>query len=631
MDFRTGISWYPELHDESEWARDLSNMRAAGLRVLRMFDFAWSAMEPREGDYRLDWVGRCLDMAHAEGFGVVFCTPTASPPRWLGEQFPQIMIELADGRRRPMGARRDACVSSPIYRHFCGELAGRLGREFSGHPAVEGWQIDNELIGPEYAPPECHCPECQWRFRDFLKKKYGSPCALNAAWGTRFWSHEFSDWGEVTTPRHFRCMDGHVIEYGRFFTGTISEFIAVQADRLRPHLRPGQWIGHNATGVFDRQIDHRAIQRGLDIAGWDAYQGAAGGPHPAARTGLAHELFRSTQHRPFLVYETGAGRESLSGSHWGEMRARGASTIIAWHFRRHRSGVESGGDMLADYDGTPLPGRIRQAAALERRLADAGPLQDSFPCQTVAFVFSQDMIRLQHRPKPRWDEPWSLEQTYLGSVSAFYEPLWRNGVRVDVLGPDDEINEYRVVILPADELVSLERVRRLRDFVAGGGELVVSGRFALRSSCGIYRGRMEEELAELLGARLAGHGVSVELDGWSGIAHPVGLANGELGNPLVPHTNAIGPGHFTHVPNECPQVVQSALRMVCIRGGVEWFENPIANTCVVRDGERLWLINHNPVEAAILGHTVPAEDFRIVEKMRAPIAPQSPRPALDTP
>lgn len=608
MNFRLGTSWYPELVTESEWQRDLSNMRDAGINLLRLFDFAWSAIEPREGDYQLGWVHRCLDMAHREGFSVVFCTPTASPPRWLGEQYPQIMIELADGTRRPMGARRDVCINSSVFRHFCGELSGRLASDFTSHPAVESWQIDNELIGPEYAPPECHCPECHWRFRDFLKKRYRTVVALNAAWGTRFWSNEFSDWGEVTTPRHFRSIDGHVIDYGRFFTESLSEFIAVQADRIRPHLRPGQLIGHNATGVFDRQIDHRCIQKRLDFSGWDAYRGAAGGPHSAARTGLAHELFRSTHHKPFLIYETGAELESINGAHWGEMRARGAYAIIPWHYRRHRSGVESGGDMLADYDGTPLPGRIEHVAKLGQRLAEAGPLPEKLPLADAAFVFSSDMVRVQRRPKPRWDGPFVTKMPYLATVSAFYEPLWRNGVRVDVLGPEDPLEAYRVVVLPADELVSPARIHRLHEWVTAGGTLVVSGRFALRSAEGVYRASHEPELIALLGGRLLDQVVPVQVGDWTGTGQVMEHTLTAYA-PAAIHINPLGTGRVFYAPNEAPALIESALRSAIEHSGIRWHENPTRETCIIPDNDRLWLINHSQSPAWVLGTEVPPEDF----------------------
>ncbi len=177
-----GVSYYPELTPESEWDRDLGMMLAHGIRTVRILDFAWSSIEPKEGVYDFGWLDRFMDLCAGRGFSVVMCVPTAAPPQWLMSQFPEIMIERRDGSRLSYGERRACCVNSTVYRDFSAGVAEALAQRFGRHAAVVGWQADNELIGPEYRDIfECHCPDCQWRFRKWLKKRYGTVQEINEA------------------------------------------------------------------------------------------------------------------------------------------------------------------------------------------------------------------------------------------------------------------------------------------------------------------------------------------------------------------------------------------------------------------------------------------------------------------
>jgi beta-galactosidase len=50
-----GSTWYPEQWPEPAWERDLTLMHDAGFNVVRVGEFAWSTLEPKEGQY--DWTG----------------------------------------------------------------------------------------------------------------------------------------------------------------------------------------------------------------------------------------------------------------------------------------------------------------------------------------------------------------------------------------------------------------------------------------------------------------------------------------------------------------------------------------------------------------------------------------------
>ena len=78
-----GVAYYPELWPESEVDSDIAQMKALGINVVRMGEFAWAKIEPEEGKVSLDFFVRVMDKLNAAGIKTVFCTPTATPPIWL--------------------------------------------------------------------------------------------------------------------------------------------------------------------------------------------------------------------------------------------------------------------------------------------------------------------------------------------------------------------------------------------------------------------------------------------------------------------------------------------------------------------------------------------------------------------
>jgi len=487
-----GTSYYPELNDPAEWERDLDLMKSVGLSVIRMLDFAWTSFEPREGEYDFEWLDRFLDMANARDLKVILCTPTATPPPWLSRQYPQIMVELRSGERRSPGARRDVCVNSTIYRHYCVNLARLLGERYGSHPAVIGWQVDNELMGPEGAPPECHCPECYWRFRGWLKRRYASIDEINHAWGLGFWCQKVSDWGEIGTPRHRGTSQHQVLDYARFFSDSQLEFLRLQYDALRAVVDQRQFVTTNSTGVFNRGINHIDYHKLTDVAGWDAYVGAAGQPFPLAYASLAHDLMRSAKHKQFLVMETGGAKGALR-AFLAEMRAHGAAGAIFWHWRRHRFNRESGPNALCDYAGRPVRGRMEAFEGLLDELAFDDDLPDELPRRRGAFVMSYDNSRFDIRRKQG-------PADYLEAIVRLYEPLWRIGAAVDVVEPGDSLEGYDFVAAPSLALISDEQASGLRNFVERGGVLLANGPLAHRHLNGHRRKLTGEVLREVVGA-----------------------------------------------------------------------------------------------------------------------------------
>lgn len=634
---KLGVSYYPEISPESEWEADLRNMREAGLTVIRMTEFAWSAMEPREGVYDFGWLDRFLGLAHQHGFEVILCTPTATPPAWLGTQYPEIYVELAEGSRRSHGGRRDMDLDNEVYRWFCVQIASRLGERYGSHPAVIGWQIDNELFGVEGPDlrPGCHTRAATFRFRQYLKRVHGDLGTLNRRWGTRFWSQEYSSWGEIETPRHPRATLGQWLDFTRWFNESLSDFLRLQAQALREVVEPRQLITHNSTAIFDRAIDHVALADSMDVAGWDAYLGAAGNPHPEAFTALAHDLFRSAKTAPFWVLETGAlpPNNGRAPAFFAEMRAHGAEMAILWHWRGHRSGAEHRHDTFCDHAGRPWADRMAIMQALAKRPELSVPLPKTFQRRKAAIFFSSDCVSEFLSPNPYAKRPRPF--AYLRAVIESYHAFRRLGVDMDVVRPGDSLDGYQLLVMPAARLLDGTTAKRVSQFVTEGGTLLGVAKLAHADSWGSYYAVPGEPLAEVLGLTVRqdldlpeGQEVRTE-DGQTFISEAYGdrievttarvvatCAGAPWDGQPAATINKHGRGRAYYCAVRAPGLIAHLGREAAQHAGLPLFDAPSGDAVAVPalEGRGHWILNYGDKEVSFNNTRVAPLDFAFINK-----------------
>src|SRR4051794_20182739 len=107
-----GVCYYPEHWPEERWETDAKMMKEAGMNVVRIGEFAWSRMERWEGDFDFSWLDRIIGILAAEGIQVILGTPTATPPKWLMDQHPELYMRDMYGDVRGYGNRRHYCYSN---------------------------------------------------------------------------------------------------------------------------------------------------------------------------------------------------------------------------------------------------------------------------------------------------------------------------------------------------------------------------------------------------------------------------------------------------------------------------------------------------------------------------------------
>ena len=259
-----GVCYYPEHWPQAFWAEDARRMREMGIAYVRIGEFAWSRLEPSRGDFDWDWLDRAFDVLGGAGLKIVLGTPTATPPKWLMDEHPEIAPIDEQGRPRGFGSRRHYTFSSPVYIRESARIVEALARRYGGHAALAGWQTDNEY--------GCHGTVLSWgphdlaAFRDWLRRRYQTPDELNAAWGKVFWSMEVAGFEDVALPNLAVTETNPAarLDFRRFASEQVRAFNRMQADIIRRHS-PGRLVTHNFMGFFT-DFDHFALAEHLDFA-----------------------------------------------------------------------------------------------------------------------------------------------------------------------------------------------------------------------------------------------------------------------------------------------------------------------------------------------------------------------------
>ena len=264
-----GTCYYPEHWPETMWKADLERMLESGIEVIRIAEFAWSKIELREGEFDYSFFDRFLDLAEQTDIKVIFCTPTATPPAWLTEKYPEVLNASIDGVLYRHGARRHYNYNAPIYRELSARIVEKSASHYAGRKCIIGWQIDNEL---NCETNEFYSEADSAAFRVFLKKKYGTLDALNEAWGTVFWNQTYTDWEELHVPRKTlnNSTNPHeVLDYTRFVSDSCRSFCLMQSEIIRKYLKSGDFITTN--GMFGNVDNHKMNAESLDFYMYDSY------------------------------------------------------------------------------------------------------------------------------------------------------------------------------------------------------------------------------------------------------------------------------------------------------------------------------------------------------------------------
>lgn len=514
-----GTYYYPEQWPSEQWIRDFDNMAAMGLQIVHMGEFAWFEMEPEEGKIRLDWLAECVEMAAARKMSVILCTPTAVPPIWLVKQHPTICIKQDNGQPQRHGGRRHGSPTSPEYIEASKKIVQALADRFGNHPSVIGWQIDNELSSLCFDQNE----HSHVAFQNWLQGKYGEIAKLNEAWGCQFWNTYYTSFDQIQLPasRTLAYDNPHQrVDASRFWSQAMASYAHVQAEILRPKIGK-RFI---TTNFMPMHLDCNPadMANDLDLMSWDSYPVTGWGkalkdetfriarPNPIC---LMHDQMAS-YHKRWALLEVQVGQTNWSGTpvllYPGAVRlwlwtafAHGAEFITTYRYRQPRFGVELFHHGLMGSDGvTQSPGGrqfVQTIEEIKRLSLDKIPslAEDKDQSHTVGLVMDFDQL-WQYTTMPQ-----AVRWNYAEQLASWYGAIVRQGLRVRVLRPDEDWSGLAMVVAPALQMLDEALVKKMTDYAAKGGHLLLTARTGLMNRQGqLWEGPTAMPILPLIGANI---------------------------------------------------------------------------------------------------------------------------------
>jgi beta-galactosidase len=475
--FLFGVCYYPEQWPESYWEDDARNMKECGVNVVRMGEFGWGLMEPREGHYNFSLFDRAIATLGRYRIKTIFGTPTATPPKWLTQKHPEVLHVFETGQPADDQSRRHYCYNSSVYRRYSKQIVEELARHYRDNTNIIGWQIDNEINNENY---ECFSASCQRAFRDWLRKKYGTLDSLNERWGTVVWSQTYSDWDQIKlplrTPAHHN--PGLMLDFRRFNSDSATAFLNDQAQLLR-RTRPNDFLTHN--GVF-KYINYYEFSQGLDIYAQDNYPTFDDMPRFSVGAGLT--LARGFNGRMMIMEQlTGPAGQTymLRSPRPGETRlwamqavAHGADGLLHFRWRSARRGAEEYWFGVLDHDNVPR-GRFEDFQKEGREMQKIGP-------QLVGSIIISEIAAIKD-----FEAEWVFNHQFMtkevnvkGTYNALFQAASEQRYNIDFVSPSADLSRYKLVFAPQTVLMDDALAERLQRFVQQGGTLVMSAHSAVK-------------------------------------------------------------------------------------------------------------------------------------------------------
>lgn len=638
-----GVCDYPEHVPADRWEVYAKQQKELGLTYVRIAEFAWSLMEPHEGQYQWDWLDDAVNILHKEGLKVVLCTPTATPPAWLIRKHPEILAHDPQGRVRAFGSRRHYDFASPVYREHSRRITRAIAERYGQHPGVVGWQTDNEFGCHDTT--RSYGPASTRAFPVWLEKRYGTLAKLNEAWGNVFWSQEYTAWDQIEPPNLTvtEPNPSHVLDYARFASDMVKEFQEEQVEILR-ELSPGRFITHNFM-IFFPEFDHYQVSECLDFVSWDAYPTgmleffafweSEETKLKYARTGhpdlisFNHDLYRGLKaystgkQTGFWVMEQQCGQVNWSTYNplpadgavqlWtAQAWAHGADTVSYFRWRAATMAQE-----------VMHSGLLRHDETFDRGYHEVKSLQtEQFPIGDVPAK-----VALLHDYRSLWifdQQKHNADLSYWRQVMLYYSTLRSLGVDLDVIHPESDLSGYQVIVAPALTLMTERAAENLQQ-ASNHAHLIFGPRTAYRTESG----RTPEDgqfglLSDLVGGKLRNFdsmrpGLKEKVSGydvtvWSESYRPVDaqvLHVFESG-PMAGECAVMRKNNVLTIGVHSSGLIHDLIRDVLMETGVPVLDVP-EGVRVSRRAGKMLVQNFNPYGVDFLGTRLAAVSFELMD------------------
>lgn len=535
-----GGDYNPDQWPEEVWDDDVRLMKKAGVNLVSVGIFSWAKIETSEGVYDFDWLDRIINKLGEAGIAVDLASATASPPMWLTQAHPEVLWKDYRGDVCQPGARQHWRPTSPVFREYALKLCRAMAEHYKGNPYVVAWHVSNEY--------GCHnrfdySEDAERAFRKWCEERYGTIDAVNDAWGTAFWAQRMNDFTEIVPPRFIGdgnfMNPGKLLDFKRFSSDALKAFYVAERDALA-EITPDLPLTTNfMVSAAGSVMDYDDWGREVDFVSNDHYfiPGEAHLDELAFSASLVDGIARKD---PWFLME-----HSTSAVNWRPVNYRkepgqlvrdslahvamGADAVCYFQWRQSKAGAEKFHSAMVPHAGedSAVFRDVCELGADLNTLADNGLLGTKLAKSKVAVVFD-------------YESEWASEHTatptqkvhHVDEPLQWFRALADHGVTADVVPVRGAWDDYEMVVLPSVYLLSEETTRRVRDYVVGGGRLVVTYYTGISDERDhVWLGGYPGSIRDVVGVRV--EEFMPMGDDFPGVPDCLGLSNGAVAHDIA--------------------------------------------------------------------------------------------------
>ena len=510
-----GGDYNPDQWPEDVWDDDIRLMTQAGVNTVALAIFSWDRLQPTEDHWDFGWLDRIIDKLGKAGIATDLASATATAPLWLYEKHPEVLPCDKFGHPVNAGSRQSWSPTSPVFKEYALTLCRKLAERYGANPYVTAWHMGNEY---GWNNRNDYSDNALNAFRLWCERKYGTIGALNQAWGTTFWGQEMNSFDEVLIPRFMGADSmvnpGQKLDFERFGNDMLLDFYKAERDAIAEICPDKPFTTNFMVSTDQCCMDYADWANEVNFVSNDHYFHEGGEMH-LDELACSDALMDSfALGKPWYVME-----HSTSAVQWKPLNMRkrkgetvrdslahvamGADAINFFQWRASAFGAESFHSAMVPHAGedTKLFRQVCELGETLRTLADAGVQGSELERSDTAILFSAESewaTRSQTLP--------SMKLNHWHDVRDWYRAFLNAGSRADIVPLKYDWSDYKTVVLPTVLMLSAVDTRRLADFAAAGGRVVVGYATGLidenfHTWLGGYPGAGNGLLRDMLGIR----------------------------------------------------------------------------------------------------------------------------------
>lgn len=510
-----GGDYNPDQWSEETWDDDVRLMKKAGVNTVALAIFSWDRIQPQENRWDFGWLDRIIDKLGKAGIATDLASATATAPLWLYEKHPEVLPCDKFGHPVNAGSRQSWSPTSPVFKEYALTLCRKLAERYGANPYVTAWHMGNEY---GWNNRNDYSDNALNAFRLWCERKYGTIGALNQAWGTTFWGQEMNSFDEVLIPRFMGADSmvnpGQKLDFERFGNDMLLDFYKAERDAITEICPDKPFTTNFMVSTDQCCMDYADWANEVNFVSNDHYFHEGGEMH-LDELACSDALMDSfALGKPWYVME-----HSTSAVQWKPLNMRkrkgetvrdslahvamGADAINFFQWRASAFGAESFHSAMVPHAGedTKLFRQVCELGETLQTLVDAGVQGSELERSDTAILFSAESewaTRSETLP--------SMKLNHWHDVRDWYRAFLDAGTRADIMPLKYDWSDYKTVVLPTVLMLSAVDTRRLADFAAAGGRVVVGYATGLidenfHTWLGGYPGAGNGLLRDMLGIR----------------------------------------------------------------------------------------------------------------------------------